>query len=114
MPEHTNRLYFEKAATLKDPVFDARLKLAIRNCDVGQRDLLTEIQDLLLKFDGEGMDLWTPAELVPTPLIDDEFEHERWVREFLENPPGKDPHKVRWLALYIREKYPRVYRHLLR
>ncbi|MBO9466720.1 hypothetical protein J7443_15865 [Tropicibacter sp. R15_0] len=114
MTKTTRRLLLDTVAQTSDPVFHARLQLIIANLGISQREFPNELQDMFRDLDGEGVELWTQPEHLPYPLIDNEWKSERWVGEFLTLEPGIDPHKVRWLALYVRLKFPKLYRHLLR
>ncbi len=114
MPKPTRCELLETVALICDPVFHARLQIVIVNSGIIERDWPNELQDLFRDLDGEGVELWPQPEHLPYPLIDNEWKSEWWTREFLTVEPGIAPQKVRWLALYVRLKWPKLYRHLLR
>ena len=98
-------------AQLKNPPYCARLKLAVANMEISDREWPTEIQDMLLQVDMQNGQIWTAPEQVAIPLIDDVWGDERFVRRFLASETCEHPDKVRWLDLYFRVKHPRVARH---
>ncbi len=114
MPETNLRRYLDTTAQVSNEVFDARLKLIMRNFIHGSREMPNQLQDLILWIDMQGLEIWCPEERVEFPLIDDIWGSERFTRDFLSMEPGEEPEKVKWLALYFKLKHPELYRHLIR
>ena len=108
------RRYLDTTAQVSDHVFDARLKLIMRNFVHGSREMPNQFQDLILWIDMQGLEIWRPEERVKLPLIDDIWGSERFTRDFLSMAPSEEPEKVKWLALYFKLKHPELNRHLLR
>ncbi len=93
----------------------ARAKIVIESLGLTSRKLPDNIQDMLLRFDMRDVELWTQPELVPVPLIDDEWAgDERYLREFMKNEECKYPLRDRWIFLYLSVEFPELYRHVIR
>ena len=97
---------------LRQPSYRNRLKLAVRNTGIGQRDWPTAIQDAFLRADMRGVRFqYASGEYFPIPLIDDVWLNERYVREFLASRKCAFPDKDRLIDLYFRVEMPNIARH---
>lgn len=88
---------------LCDPFYRNRLKMAVRNAGMSQREWPTGIQDKLLHADMKEIELRYPcgAEF-PIPLVDNVWNgNERYVREFLASETCEYPEKDRLIDLYF-------------
>lgn len=89
-----------------------RLKIAVLNTRIGQRDWPTAIQDAMLKAYLSGAQILTNAgEPFEIPLVDDVWGNERYVREFLASEGCMYPEKDRLLDLFFRLEMPDIARH---
>lgn len=89
-----------------------RLKLAVRNTGIGQRDWPTAVQDALLHADMRDIKLrYASGESFATPLVDDVWRNERYVRVFLASEACESPAKDRLIDLYFRVEMPDIARH---
>ena len=97
---------------LRRPSYRNRLKLAVRNTGIGQRDWPTAIQDMFMHADMRGIQFRRASgKPFPIPLIDDVWCNERYVREFLASEACTYPEKDLLIDLYFRVKFPSVARH---
>ena len=90
-----------------------RLKLAVYNAGIGQREWPTMIQDAMLRACIEEIELrYANGREFVIPLVDDVWEgNERYVREFLVSRECIHPEKDRLIDLYFRIMMPDVARH---
>ncbi len=114
MPEPNPKVLLEAFADLTNPVKFKRLQLIVGNIGISPREFPTEVQDMLMRLDMDGIEIWTQPEHVPVPLIDDVWKSERYVRDMLSSNHCKYPDRDRWLALFVKVRYPHLYRHLVR
>lgn len=97
---------------LRRPSYRNRLKLAVRNIGIGQRDWPTEIQNMFLRADRRGTVFQYESKApFPIPLVDDVWRNERYVREFLASEECEYPQKDRLIDLYFRVEMPNIARH---
>ena len=97
---------------LRRPSYRNRLKLAVRNTGIGQREWPTAIQDMFLSADGRGIGFrYICGKSFPVPLVDDVWDNERYVREFLASEVCEYPEKDRLIDLYFRVMMPDIARH---
>ena len=111
MKKQIQRHYLATTAQISDPHYRAKLKLAVRNLPIGQRDWLTAIQDAGLHVDMQGGEVWVPEEPYPFPLADDVIPSERYIRDFLRSEVCEHPSRDKLIDLYFRILHPRVARH---
>lgn len=114
MNQPKRRVLLDTTAQVSDPVCHARLKIAVRNSGIGDREFPTAIQDMLLRLYLSGTEIWTQPERLHVPLIGDIWKSERYVREFLASETCEYPERDKWLLLYFKVMKPRIYRHLIR
>ena len=114
MNQPKRRVLLDTTAQVSKPACHARLQIAVRNSGISDREWPTEIQNMLLRLDMTDSEIWTQPEHVPTPLIDDIWKSERYVREFLASETCEHPERDKWLLLYFKVMKPRIYRHLIR
>lgn len=93
-----------------------RLKLAVRNTGIGQRDWPTAIQDMFLRADMQGIEFqYANGERFDIPLVDHVWcGNERFVREFLASDACKHPAKDRLLDTFLWTEMLRATRNLRR
>ena len=97
---------------LRRPSYRNRLRLAVRNTGIGQRDWPTAIQDMFLHADLQGVEFqYANGERFDIPLVDDVWRNERYVREFLASEVCEHPQKDRLIDLVFRVEMPDVARH---
>lgn len=98
---------------LRRPSYRNRLKLAVRNIGIGQRDWATEIQNMFLRADMRGIKFRRACgKPFQIPLVDDVWAgNERYVRQFLASKPCQCPEKDRLIDLFFRVTAPDVARH---
>lgn len=114
MPNSAPRYYLAKTSEITDMRYRARLKLAVENLDIGQRDWLTAIQDCLLHVDMQSGEIWVPTEPYPIPLADDVISGERYIRDFLRSETCDFAERDKLIDLYFRIMHPRIARHFKR
>ena len=79
-----------------------RLKLAVRNTGIGQRDWPTAIQDMFLRADMQGIEFqYANGKRFEIPLVDDVWRNERYVREFLASDACEHLQKDRLLDVFL-------------
>ena len=97
---------------LRRPSYRNRLKLAVRNTGIGQRDWPTKIQNMFLRADmRDTVFQYESKEPFPIPLVDDLWRNERYVREFLASRECEYPQKDRLIDLYFRVEMPEIAKH---
>ena len=113
MPKVEHVVFVATDEELRRPSYRERLKLAVRNVDIGQRDWPTAIQDMLLYADMCGIEFrYSFGKLYPIPLVDDIWNgNERYVREFLASTRCVYPERDRLFDLFFRVKAPEIARH---
>lgn len=88
---------------LKHPVYRYLLKFAVRHTDISQREWPTAIQDKFLEADGLGLEYRTACgRPFATPLVDDVWGSERYLRHFLSAEECAYPEKDRLIDSYYR------------
>jgi len=60
MAKSSLRRYLDTTAQVSNEVFDARLKLIMRNFVYGSREMPNQLQDLILWIDMQGLEVWRP------------------------------------------------------
>ncbi|WP_195819422.1 hypothetical protein [Roseobacter sp. MH60115] len=115
MPNNTKEFLLELTEVVANDVIFKRAQLIFRNLPITDRALPDLIQDLLRDLDGDGVELWKPKEFVPYPLIDNVWAgDERYLRKFLALDRCKYPERDKFLFLFLKIRYPNLYRHLIR
>ena len=113
MPKKKLRTVFVATdAKLDKKSYRNRLKMAVLNTGIGQRDWPTAIQDMFLYADMKGIDIRDTSEKrIEIPLVDDVWNNERYIREFLASERCVHPEKDRLIDLYFRVMMPDIARH---
>lgn len=111
MPE-TQRVYTVASdQELRSDSYRNRLKVAVRNEAISQREWPTVIQDMFLEEDGRGTRYQFAPLPYEVPLIDDLWSSDRFVRTFLLSQGRKNLVAERPLDLFFRVKRPEIARH---
>jgi hypothetical protein len=111
MKQQAKRHYLATNAEIHNPHYRAKLKIAVDNIGIGQRDWLTAIQDACLHVDMQGDEIWVPAEVYPIPLVDDVIAGERYIRDFMRSEACEFPERDKLIDLYFRIMHPQIARH---
>ena len=89
-----------------------RLKMAVLNTGIGEREWPTEIQNMFLHADMQGAKFrYECGKPFPIPLVDDVWGNERYTRIFLSLEECVYPAKDRLYDTFFRVKFPNIARH---
>ena len=87
---------------LRRPSYRNRLKLAVRNTGIGQRDWPTAIQDMFLRADMQGIEFrYASGERFEIPLVDDYWPDERHIRTFMASEACEHPVRDRLIDCFF-------------
>lgn len=112
MPKEDKIVIAASDEQLQDLIYRARMKLAVANQGLPQRDWPDAIADMFRDADREGLRFQYAPVAYEVPLVDDVWnDNERYIRDFLASERCVHPERDRLIQLYFAVRHPRIARH---